>query len=453
MIAENRPNPLAEAPINEFPDRLSPMLVKELRQGLRTKGFIVAFLVIQGILALSVLAAQESGSSGNGSFFWILGLALVTVLPLRALAAFATEESRENLDLVRLTKLTTWRIVLGKWAALAAQSALFITTILPYVALRYFIGGVNPLLDLTWVFTLFLVGITYTGAALALSSIKNAIARLGSAAVIFITSIWALGLAYEMYYERGALPGHSLLAWILISVVITGALLFALLSASEALSSGIENYATPRRITVLVGLLALLVAARNSTGDAKYLILTMSAAVTAVGFLTAFSELSKSRSKWFSPISRGWRSALLFGFLCAAITAASFHPELRTTNGLTTFILTGGITATLLGPAAFALVTHRVFSNRISAYLCFCAATALALVAAVAFIDVSSIGEKTPLYAAIGSIFPPFIPIKAVDGMDNQENTYAIATAIHLSIIAGIATLSLRINKPKESAP
>ena len=33
--------------LSDFPDRISPMLVKELRQGMRAKTFIVLFLALQ----------------------------------------------------------------------------------------------------------------------------------------------------------------------------------------------------------------------------------------------------------------------------------------------------------------------------------------------------------------------------------------------------------------------
>ena len=49
--------------MQDFPARFSPMLVKELRQGMRTNLFSVAFILLQTVMVLSLLA----GLAGPGS--------------------------------------------------------------------------------------------------------------------------------------------------------------------------------------------------------------------------------------------------------------------------------------------------------------------------------------------------------------------------------------------------
>ena len=439
--------------IHEFSDRLSPMLVKELRQGLRTKGFLTAFLVIQGILALSVLAAQESSSSGDGSFFWILGLALVTVLPLRALAAFSTEESRENLDLVRLTKLSTWRIVLGKWSALTAQSILFTTTILPYVVLRYFVGGVNPLLDLAWVITLLAIGATFSAIAIALSTIAAPVARLSGAAAMIIGSLFLLGASFDQDYRLGGLPGHGILTWLFLLTIIAGTLLFTLLSAAVPIASSAENYATKRRIVVFVGLAAILVATHlntflniNSNSKGEYLAL-MSCAATFTGFLAAFGESLPSKASSLLPMAPGWRSAIPFGAICALITATTLciHQSYDTAQ---TLIIGGSAVATLLAPAAIAILTRRLFTNRVVAYLCTVALTMIPLACFIAITESLSISQNSLSFALTGSTVPPFIFGSALAGkMSHHEPYYLLATALHLTFIGLIFVFTLRRNR------
>ncbi len=48
--AEPPEMPLVADRLADFSDRLSPMLVKELRQGLRAKTFVIVFLLLQGLL-------------------------------------------------------------------------------------------------------------------------------------------------------------------------------------------------------------------------------------------------------------------------------------------------------------------------------------------------------------------------------------------------------------------
>ena len=49
--------------LTDFPDRLSPMLVKELRQGMRARGFTMLFLIFQCLLAFILLSAGATFES------------------------------------------------------------------------------------------------------------------------------------------------------------------------------------------------------------------------------------------------------------------------------------------------------------------------------------------------------------------------------------------------------
>src|SRR6476660_9141474 len=76
---------------DDFSDKLSPMLVKELRQGLRAKTFVILFLALQGLLAfvllISVAAAdpQRAGFTVSKVIFFFFSLAVLVVQPLRGI--------------------------------------------------------------------------------------------------------------------------------------------------------------------------------------------------------------------------------------------------------------------------------------------------------------------------------------------------------------------------------
>lgn len=142
---------------DDFPDWLPPMLVRELRQGIQSGAFFWTFLLIQLALVLhaafTVLATSGRFDGdllrASGGFFWtLLVITVGFVIPLRGVNSIATERTGNNLDLVRLTRLSATRIVVGKWAALVAQAALVVASVLPYLVLRYFLGGVNVVHEL-----------------------------------------------------------------------------------------------------------------------------------------------------------------------------------------------------------------------------------------------------------------------------------------------------------------
>jgi hypothetical protein len=162
---------------DDFPGWLSPMLVRELRQGVQSGIFAWTFIGIQGAMfalmtwAVGTFGGAPEGASGRDfqAMFWgALALAIVVVVPLRGLTAVSGERVASNLDLVRLTRLSATRIVLGKWAALVGQGLLVATALLPYLALRYFFGGVNVVVDLELFGWMVAGSMTVAAAALAL---------------------------------------------------------------------------------------------------------------------------------------------------------------------------------------------------------------------------------------------------------------------------------------------
>ena len=130
-------------------DRLSPILVKELRQGIRSKLFLGAFLVIQVLLFLygtTLLMSSNFGGDAGAelAFFWsAIVLPMLILVPAMASQGIEKEVTGKTLDLLLLTRISSYRLVLGKWASVVVQSTLLVTSALPYLMLRYFLGGID----------------------------------------------------------------------------------------------------------------------------------------------------------------------------------------------------------------------------------------------------------------------------------------------------------------------
>ena len=114
--------------LTDFSDKLSPMLVKELRQGLRAKTFIGVFLSLQAFLAVMMLSATIASSSGqigivvSNIIFGFFSVAVLLVQPLRGIGALSTEVKSNTLDMMALTRLSSSKIVFGKWVAIVSQT-------------------------------------------------------------------------------------------------------------------------------------------------------------------------------------------------------------------------------------------------------------------------------------------------------------------------------------------
>ena len=81
--------PAARRGLRDFSDRLSPMLVKELRQGLKSPVFIWGLIVMQAALAVMAMVAMDEGNSQdvNAAFWWPVAGIVCILLPMRDLTS------------------------------------------------------------------------------------------------------------------------------------------------------------------------------------------------------------------------------------------------------------------------------------------------------------------------------------------------------------------------------
>ncbi len=170
--------------LTDFPDRLSPMLVKELRQGMRARGFTMLFLIFQGLLAFILLTAgtastsDNAGSFASGVIFTLFAGAALVIQPMRGVNALSSEITGNTIEMMALTRLSAWRIVFGKWIAIVSQTALILITIIPYLILRYFFGGMILLGEMVFLTLMFLTSMALTAVMVGLSGNSTKILRL-----------------------------------------------------------------------------------------------------------------------------------------------------------------------------------------------------------------------------------------------------------------------------------
>ncbi|WP_309381170.1 hypothetical protein [Cerasicoccus frondis] len=135
-------------------DWLNPILIKELRQAVRSPMFVSLFVIVQIAMVLYVTFSMATAStsanvSQSQTQFWnLVGAYMLFIHPLRGLNAIATEYRDGRFELLRITHLQAQKIALGKWLSLNIQCWLTVLSLMPYLALRYFTGAVNPLHEL-----------------------------------------------------------------------------------------------------------------------------------------------------------------------------------------------------------------------------------------------------------------------------------------------------------------
>ncbi len=186
----------------ELPDRMHPMTVKELQQGMRRASFVYPFLGIH-VLAIAAMAFEFAQGSvmrsdypgilnlamvAKSGLFWnVVGIVCGIVMPLGGLILMGQELEDGNHELLLLTRLDRWAVVKGKFLILWAVCGLSFISLLPYVVVRYFIGGVEMIQELMCSLSVLALAAVMSAGAIGASSFKSLAGRI-AVFVLFLFS-------------------------------------------------------------------------------------------------------------------------------------------------------------------------------------------------------------------------------------------------------------------------
>jgi hypothetical protein len=342
--AEAPPLPVAPVKVSlrDFSDRLSPMLVKELRQGLKSPVFTWGLMAMQLSLVIMALLSMESGNTRdiNSLFWWSVAGPVCVLLPMRVANALRDESSANTLDTLLLTQLSAWRITLGKWLATCALQVLVAITALPYLILRYFGGGVNTPLEIAWLGIVVLFSMVVTAVMLGLSwfpyFLIRAIIMLGVLAGAAgacggtIEEISRGDYMLDEFYDEMAWPG--VIYWLVLAFYTA---FYCLDLGAARLAPMSENRATRRR---LAGLAVLLVCgvcclwrwhlnlSAGGNRENGFILSTLLGLVMLLPSVQAISERPVNLAPVLMPfLKRGWRGRVAGWFLLPGWHSGVFY--------------------------------------------------------------------------------------------------------------------------------
>lgn len=258
--------------ISDFSDRLNPMLVKELRQGMRGIGFVSLFVGFQMLLCIILLmtayvaAPETAGSKLSGIITTFFFIACVVVQPLRGLAALNQEIKGDTIDLLSMTRLNAWKITYGKWLSIVAQSALLLTAIIPYLILRYFFGDMQLFSEILMLITLFILSATLTAVAVGISAIPSTLVRFIFPILVLFSMISGLPslifggrMGFDILDLTTLHDLKSALTYLGVLTVFAYIIWISLDFGTSIIAPASENRATRRRLISLGYLILLLI--------------------------------------------------------------------------------------------------------------------------------------------------------------------------------------------------
>ncbi len=255
-----------------FSERINPIVVKEVRQSLKSKQFTISFgltliaAVGWTLIAISLMVPRIYYMPGGlpllAGFFCILTLPLMVIIPFSAFRSLTAETEDSTFELLSISALSASQIVYGKMASACLQIVLYLSALAPCIVLTYLLRGVGLftilfLLGLTVVFS-----ISETALALLFASVartrmlQNGMAVLALAGLLLAFFGWTALLINEGFDEFSNPPREVYVVIFALLTIVALAVSLVLRAAAAAIDFPSENHSSPLRRRLL-GLLTL----------------------------------------------------------------------------------------------------------------------------------------------------------------------------------------------------
>ncbi|WP_309381168.1 hypothetical protein [Cerasicoccus frondis] len=248
-------------------DFINPVLLKELRQSVRSRQFVGVFVAVQIAMILFVIFVLATASGSNDveevsvAFWFIVGVYLLFILPLSGLNSLGREYDDARLDLLQLSSMNSRGIVLGKWLSLNFQGLLVVLSLLPYIVLRYFTGSVNPLYELIILGVMLYCSLVLSGAAICVSVVRGKVLRVIVVIGLFFGSMMFIEVLDNAHIDIDDIINsidaqnfYYVIPIMLMLSALVGGLFLEF--ASARISPMAENHETLKRL-YLLGVIAL----------------------------------------------------------------------------------------------------------------------------------------------------------------------------------------------------
>jgi hypothetical protein len=325
----------------DFPDWLNPIVVKELRQGLRQMPFTLVFLLAHTILVSAYLMAFDALRTGgevnpragdviSAVIFYSFAAFGFLLQPMRALFTISAETSTDNLDLLRLTRLDPAKIFIGKWLALFSETLLLAASLLPYLVLRYHLGGMSLFRELAMLYWMIFASGVLTAAAVAASVAVSKISKFTLPVVTWFALLAASGIMGESKPLEAALHGDAtepgfFPAFLSLTVVTAAAIRLALHAGAAQISASHEMDSARVRKAGLALMIALLLLPGWPL-EARTLLVSIFSFILLWATFTEPPVASTEMAR--ACLDRGWRGRWAARFLLPGWSRASLFAML-----------------------------------------------------------------------------------------------------------------------------
>lgn len=156
-LARDRNDPGVWGWIDRQSDRLSswlnPILIKEARQSLKSKQFLITFFlmllaswfwtIVGVVMQAPDVYYTPAGQSMLAGYYFVLAIPLIAMVPIAAHRSLVSEIDDGTFEMLAITRLSSMRIVMGKLNSAMLQMLVYFAAIVPCLAFSYLMRGID----------------------------------------------------------------------------------------------------------------------------------------------------------------------------------------------------------------------------------------------------------------------------------------------------------------------
>jgi hypothetical protein len=256
--------------LDRLGDRLNPILVKEARQAMKSRQFVVTFslLLICGwlwtvLFVVSGLPAILYAPVGRGvlaGYYAVLSVPLLIVVPYAAFRSLAGEWEDGTFELLSITTLSARQIIAGKLASAVLQMMVYYSALAPCIAFTYLLRGIDIITVAVLLGYSFAASVLLSSFGLMMATVTRVRHWQVLLSVVLVMALLTVTFVWDMAFisflgEGETFPLDVPEFWIAHLCGFTfyvPAVLLLLFIAAGQITFASENRSTPIRILLLV---------------------------------------------------------------------------------------------------------------------------------------------------------------------------------------------------------
>lgn len=249
--------------ITAWTESVNPIVVRDVRQGLRSRTFVATFslLLLACVIAALTVDADDSGELLFNAYVVFLYVVCCLLQPVGAFREFARERDGDVWPALVLSGLRARAILRGKIVSQLVQGMLYASSVVPFLAFAYLLGGVSIVGMAAWLAGAFMVQALLTTLAIAGATFADTkrgrwVAQAGTGLGIWLLFAWGAGSVAMAAITRTTWSAGVLLSAPLALVAWASLVGLVFEAAAARLMAYGEDYVSGPRIALGVHLAA-----------------------------------------------------------------------------------------------------------------------------------------------------------------------------------------------------